>query len=265
MRISDGGRSPEAERARSEAVSRGTVPDLEICVDESCGLTAAQRPCVARIELCAALAQGGLTPSPGLIARAGGSSVPVFALIRPRAGDFIYSDMETDQMLDDIAHMRQAGLAGVVIGCLDAEGRLDRARLARLRRASLPLRCQLHRAIDLSVDPLQAIDIAIDLGFERVLSSGGARSAAEGAACLGRMMEHARGRIEIMAGGGVRPDNVAEIYRTSGVNGFHASCRIACRVQDDRLDHFGFAARRGVTSAGEILRLSDALCALAAA
>lgn len=238
---------------------KGNTTSLEICVDDCAGLVAAQMDCVSRIELCAALDMGGITPSCGLIDQARLSPVPVFVMIRPRAGSFEFSSGDEAQMKADIAQVRAAGLAGVVLGASLPGGDLDKAMLGRLVDACGPLRRQLHRAIDLAPDPLQALDTAIDLGFERVLTSGQARRAVDGSACLARLVDHAGGRIDIMAGSGVRPENAAAIMRRSGVKSLHASCREAVRVQDEKLDHFGFAALRAATSATEIIRLHEAI------
>lgn len=244
----------------------GSVPDvsgfatsLEICVDTSAGLSVAQLDCVSRIELCAALGLGGITPSGGFICQATLSRIPVFVMIRPRDGNFIFSPAEEAQMMSDIALVRQAGLAGVVLGASNASGGLDVAMLARLSTACGPLKRQLHRVIDMVSDPFHALDQAIDLGFERVLTSGQAIRAIDGAACLARLVDRARGRIDVMAGSGITPVNVGRIMRASGVKSIHASCRRSVRVQDKKLDYFGFAALNAETSAAEIIRLHEAI------
>lgn len=245
----------------------GTVPDvsdnfttLEICVDTNAGLSVAQLDCVSRIELCAALGLGGITPSCGFIEQAKRSRIPVFVMIRPRAGNFVFSPAEEAQMMSDIALVRQAGLAGVVLGASNASGGLDYAMLGRLSRACGPLKRQLHRVIDMVDDPFFALDQAIDLGFERVLSSGQSSRAIGGLTCLAGLVDHAHGRIDIMAGSGITPANVVRIMHVSGVKSVHASCREPVGVQDKKLDHFGFAALNAETSATEIIRLYEAIC-----
>ena len=232
---------------------------LEICVDTSAGLAAAQLDCVNRIELCAALGLGGITPSGGFIDQARLSRIPVFVMIRPRAGNFIFSPAEEAQMMRDIALVRQAGLSGVVLGAANASGGLDDSLLARLSRACGSLRRQLHRVIDMVSDPFHALDQAIDLGFERVLTSGQAIRAIDGVACLARLVDHARGRIDVMAGSGINPGNVGQIMHVAGIKSVHASCRKFAGVQDKKLDHFGFAALNAETSAAEIIRLHEAI------
>ncbi|WP_122050467.1 copper homeostasis protein CutC [Asaia bogorensis] len=232
---------------------------LEICVDDMAGLAAAQQDEVSRIELCAALDLGGISPSAGFVAQARRSCVPVFVMIRPRAGNFVFSSAEVAQMEDDITLAREAGMDGVVLGASLTDGTLDCVLLERLSLACGTMHRQLHRVFDLTPDPVAALDMAMDLGFERVLTSGQAIRAPEGAECLRRLHDHARGRIDIMAGGHVRPENVGRLIEVSGVKSFHASCRIKSAVQDGRLDHFGFAASHAVTSSAEILRLHEAI------
>ncbi|GBQ93667.1 copper homeostasis protein CutC [Asaia krungthepensis] len=240
-----------------------TDTDLEICVVNHAGLLAAQQDGVARIELCAALSLGGLTPSMGLITAARRSRVPVYVMIRPRGGNFIFSPAEVTQMLDDIAVVRDAGLAGVVLGAMTPAGALDMDVLRILTASCGPLRMQLHRVFDLIADPFAALEQAIDLGFERILTSGQAIRASEGTACLQALRRRAGERIGIMAGSGVRAENVAHIMQLTGVNSFHASCREPGAVQDERLDHFGFAAEHAAISIAAIIRLHEAICSAA--
>ncbi|WP_438383217.1 copper homeostasis protein CutC [Asaia sp. BMEF1] len=245
--------------SRSAAPRSSEEISLEICVDEAQGLFAAQLDCVARIELCAGLGLGGLTPSPGLIALARRSRVPVFAMVRPRAGDFVFSSAEEEQMLCDITVLREAGLAGVVLGAALPDSRLDVAMLERLSKACGPMRRQLHRVFDLVPDPFEALEEAIALGFERILTSGLTPRAPDGVEMLRALRERAAGRIDIMAGGFVRPDKVTTLSKISGVKSFHASCRRKSAVQDERLLHFGFAVDHAVTSPVEIGLLYDAI------
>ncbi|AQS87533.1 copper homeostasis protein CutC [Neoasaia chiangmaiensis NBRC 101099] len=199
--------------------------ELEVCVDDVASLHAAQVPGVARVELCAALAVGGLTPSMGLMRLAVTLETPAYAMIRPRAGDFVFDAEEEAVMLGDIAAARSAGLAGVVLGASRDDGTLDIAMLARLSAACGTMGRTLHRAFDLVPEPLRALETAIELGFERILTSGGARTAPEGAAVLHSLTQAAAGRIEIMAGGGVNPANVVALVRETGVGAVHGSCR----------------------------------------
>jgi len=228
---------------------------LEVCIDDVSGLAACAEGGADRVELCSALDLGGLTPSPGLISAASKSTVPVRAMIRPRAGDFVFTAAEMDVMLADIAAVRAAGLAGVVLGATTAENELDIVALARLVEAAGHLGKTLHRAVDLLPDPVTAVDIAIHLGFDCILTSGGALSADVGAAVIAAMVEHAAGRIDIMAGSGVRPDNAAAIYRETHAHWLHSSCGRA-EANGDDIRRFGFgAAERRLTDAGRVRTL----------
>ncbi|MYM67899.1 copper homeostasis protein CutC [Pseudoduganella sp. FT55W] len=199
---------------------------LEVCIDSADGLAAAVAGGADRIELCSALEIGGLTPSAGLLQVASASPIPVVAMIRPRGGDFCFSDAEIAQMLNDIDAVAAAGLQGVVLGASLADNQLDRSTLERLvRRAQRHgLRCTLHRAIDLCPDLAQATHIAIELGFERILTSGGATSAPAGLAGLQRCFDAAAGRIAIMPGAGVNAGNVSLLRAQLPLTDIHASC-----------------------------------------
>ncbi|NPD66569.1 copper homeostasis protein CutC [Lichenicola cladoniae] len=225
---------------------------LEVCVDTIDGLRQAVAAGVARIELCGPLAVGGTTPPVGLVEAARGSTVPVYAMIRPRDGDFVFSPADEAAMLAEIRFVRMAGLAGVVLGASRADGTLDEAMLARLSMAANGLGRTLHRAFDLAPDPLAALETAIGLGFERVLTSGGAPRAVDGAVVLARLVRAAAGRIEIMAGSGITPDNVDGLVAACGVRAVHASCRSAVPA-DERLARFGFGGP-GVATDGAVVR-----------
>jgi copper homeostasis protein len=217
-------------------------PLLEICVDDVAGLDAAIAGGADRIELCAALGSGGLTPSRGFMALAAQASIPIHALIRPRAGDFIYSSAEVAVMESDIAAAREAGLAGVVIGATTARHALDEQAIRRMIKASEGLDLTLHRAIDVVEDVDAALDLAMELGFSRVLTSGGARHAEGGMATLLRLAGRGAGRISIMPGGGVRPENVARLLSIRGILELHASCSQA-DASEPRLSELGFVAQ----------------------
>jgi copper homeostasis protein len=212
---------------------------LEICVDDAEGLAAAIKGGADRIELCSSLGSGGLTPSRGFMQIAARAPIPVNALIRPRIGDFVFGDEDIDIMIADIEAARAAGLAGVVIGAARASGPLDRPVLERLVEASRGLDMTLHRAFDVVEDLDAALDLAVELGFSRILTSGGARNAEEGVETLLRLSARAAGRVSIMPGGGVRPTNVARLLAIPGIWEVHASCSQP-RAPDRRLVHFGF-------------------------
>jgi copper homeostasis protein len=234
---------------------------LEVCVDDAAGIRAATEGGADRIELCAALALGGLSPSAGLIGLAARSAVASMVMIRPRAGDFIWSADEITAMQAEIAATRAAGLAGVVIGASNPDGTLDAPVLAVLCQAAAGLDITLHRAIDLTPDPCAALDLCAALGIRRVLSSGGAATALAGLARLAQMQEYAAGRVQVMPGGGVTPGVLATLAQTLPLREVHASCSVPLPAPaDPKITAFGFqppGARR--TSATAVTALRQAL------
>lgn len=210
--------------------TRGVI--VEVCVDSSAGLAAAIAGGADRIELCSALALGGLTPSAGFIAEAARCGVPVMAMIRPRAGDFVWTEAELTVMEADIAAVRAAGLAGVVLGASLPDGRLDGPALRRLVVAARGLDLTLHRCFDLVPDMDAALEDAVSAGFRRILTSGGARTAAEGAMRIQALVRQASGRVAIMAGSGVTA-RTAGLLTSLGVREVHSSCSETVRVAGD--------------------------------
>ena len=203
-------------------------PIIEICCAGADDVAAAVEGGASRIELCSALSSEGVTPSPGLIAEALrlAGDVPVTVLVRPREGNFCYSAHEVAVMVADVKAIRSAGAAGVTIGALTPERMPDREALNRLiEAAGTDMQLTFHRAIDDCSDPVEAIEILAEAGFDRVLTSGTAPTAMEGADILRKMIERAAGRLEIMPGGGVRPDNIAMLRSITGANQFHSSAR----------------------------------------
>jgi copper homeostasis protein len=198
---------------------------LEVCVDSAAGIEAAVAGGADRIELCSSLELGGLTPSPGVMRRAARAPCPVYAMIRPRPGDFVYGRADLAAMLADIDATRQAGLAGVVLGASRPDGTLDAAMLEILLEHASGLGTTLHRAFDVVPDQDAALETAVALGFERILSSGAAGSALAGARVLGKLVIRAGERIVIMAGGGITADTLPVTLAASGVREVHASCR----------------------------------------
>lgn len=237
---------------------------LEVCVDHAGGLAAALIGGADRIELCSALEIGGLTPTSGLLRMASASPVPVVAMIRPRGGDFCFDDVETQLMLNEIDAVAAAGLQGVVLGASLPDGQLDQRTLARLvrRAADHGLGCTLHRAIDLCPDLAQATSLAFDLGFERILTSGGARSAPEGLAGLQRCFDAAAGRIAIMPGAGINAGNVRLLRARLPLTDVHASCSEPLPPASPMVAAFGFdSGGRRQTSCNKVASLKAALLA----
>ena len=233
---------------------------LEVAVDSPQGLLAAVEGGASRIELCAALAVGGLTPCPGMIALAAGLQCPSRAMIRPRVGGFVYSAAELEVMRKDIDAVRQAGLAGVVFGANLADGRLDEDALRLLVDQAAGLEIALHRSIDLTPDPLAAMEIAIEFGIHTILTSGGRNNAADGSEVIAAMRKQAAGRIEILAGGGVKPENVAALIAATGVRSVHGSCSAPYRDADPRAESFGFVTSDAKdTKIGQVRAMRTAL------
>jgi len=195
---------------------------IEACVDSVGSALAAQDGGADRIELCDALNDGGVTPSAGKIALCRERlRIPVFVLIRPRAGDFHYGETETAVMLRDMAMAKGLGADGVVIGALNTDGTIDVERVRRLVEAARPMAVTFHRAFDVTPEPLEALETLKQLGIERVLTSGQAGTALEGMAVLKELVVAAAGRVTILAGGGVNEVNAEQIVRDAGVTELH--------------------------------------------
>lgn len=229
---------------------------VEICVDDVDGALAAEREGADRVELCAALSEGGITPSLGLarVVLERVRRVGVQVMIRPRGGDFIVDAAELDVMLADVAAVSALAHApevtvGFVFGALTPDGRIDRDTVARLKGACGPAPVTFHKAFDLVPDPTAALDALRALGIPRVLTSGGAPTADAGADTLARLVERARDGIAILAGGGVRATNVRALAARTGV------CEVHLRAPRDR------PGRPPDTSAAEVAAVVRALSA----
>lgn len=199
---------------------------IEGCVDSHASALAACRGGADRLELCANLSIGGTTPSLGLFQQVRRDcSLPVNVLIRPRFGDFLYSAAEVEEMEDGIRRFRVLGADGVVLGALTRSGTLDGAVMARLVSAAGGMAVTLHRAFDMTRDPAEALEEAAALGCRTILTSGQEKDALAGAETLGALRAQAAGRIAIMAGCGVRKENIRDIHARTGVHIFHTSGR----------------------------------------
>jgi copper homeostasis protein len=197
-------------------------PVFEICVEGVDGAVAAQEGGGDRVELCASLLEGGLTPSFGTIRAALKLCyLPIHVILRPRGGDFLYSDAEFASMLDDAREIARMNAAGIVIGCLTADGRIDELRMKALIEAAQPLSVTCHRAFDMTRDPEEALEALIRCGVHRVLTSGQRSTAVEAIPLLKKLNAQAAERIIIMACGELAPDNIAQVVRETGGTEFH--------------------------------------------
>ena len=195
---------------------------LEACVERPAEAEAAERGGAARLELCARLDLGGSTPGDALVAEVRGRvRIPVFVMVRPRGGDFVYTEREADIMLTDVVRLRELGASGIVTGALTADHRIDMALLSRLVAAADPLPVTFHRAFDLLRDD-DAVRQLIDCGVRRILTSGGGDRAIDAADAIRATVERAAGRIGVIACGGVSADHATRLVALTGVRELHA-------------------------------------------
>ena len=206
---------------------------VEACVDSVASAIAAEKGGARRVELCDALFDGGTTPSAGMIAACKEAvSIPVFVMIRPRGGGFVYSDAERDVMRRDVVVARELGADGVVIGGLVPNGTIDLELVGMLVEAARGLPVTFHRAFDLTPDLEASLESLAEAGVRRILTAGGARTAAEGASTLAKLVRRADSRIVVMAGGGVREENVQPLLSISGVREVHVRLTRLTRGED---------------------------------
>jgi copper homeostasis protein len=199
---------------------------LEICSFDLLSALIAQEAGAHRVELCAGPAEGGTTPGPGLIRAARERIlIDVYPIIRPRGGDFLYTEEEFDVMRKEVAYCREMGCNGVVIGLLNADGSIDKPRTSRLVEIAYPLGVTFHRAFDWAANPFEALEDIIGLGCERILTSGQRPGAMEGAELINELVRQADDRIIIMPGSGVRADNILALAEKTGATEFHTSAR----------------------------------------
>ena len=200
---------------------------IEICANSAWSCVEAEAGGASRVELCAGIPEGGTTPSYGEIktAQALTSQIDINVIIRPRGGDFLYTEAEIQSMLLDIELCKQLGVHGVVFGCLTREGDIDVPLMRRLIEAAKPLSVTCHRAFDVCRDPFAALEQLIELGCDRVLTSGQQATAEKGIPLLKQLVEKAGDRIIVMPGCGVRENNIARIEAETGAKEFHTSAR----------------------------------------
>ncbi|ANQ47942.2 copper homeostasis protein CutC [Flammeovirga yaeyamensis] len=197
---------------------------LEICAYTVDSAINAQKGGADRVELCGGRLEGGTTPSKGTMKVAREKvTIDIFPIIRPRGGDFFFTDLEFEEMLEDVKLAKELGMNGVVIGALTADGEIDVERCQPLVDAAKPMQVTFHRAFDMTKDTNRSLEDLIALGVDRVLTSGQRMTAPEGMKILKELVDLADGRIEIMAGSGVLPTNVKEIVEKTGVTAVHSS------------------------------------------
>lgn len=217
---------------------------FEICVDSVAGTVAAETAGADRVELCAALFEGGLTPTHGMVERTleRASTIRVHPIIRPRGGDFLYDADEIAAMERDIDLLRAAGVHGIVIGALTPNGDIDGETLRRLLDRASGLSVTFHRAFDMTRDPFAALDTLIALGIDRVLTSGKEATALDGAPLIAELVRAADDRIVVMPGSGIHARNVARILAQTGAREVHFSASEAvdsAAVYRNAVPHMG--------------------------
>lgn len=199
---------------------------LEICVESVESAIAAEKGGAQRVELCSSLGEGGITPSAGLIQSVRSSiGIELFVMIRPRGGDFFYTDLEFNTMRYDIRGAKSLGADGVVLGLLQSDGQVDGQRTRQLVELAHPMQITFHRAFDMSANLEASLAQIVDTGAHRILTSGGLETVSEGAERIARLIQAAEGRIRVMVGSGIRPENIRSIALRTGATEFHCSLR----------------------------------------
>lgn len=204
---------------------------FEVCANSVESCLAAQNGGADRVELCAGIPEGGTTPSYGeiKIARKLLSATMLHVIIRPRGGDFLYSPLEIERMKEDIKLCKDLGVDGVVFGCLNSDGTVDMENNRKLMECAKGMSVTFHRAFDRTKDPFKAMDNIIELGCNRILTSGQQPKAVEGTALLAQLKKKAENRIILLAGSGVTEDNIKHIYDTTGIREYHFSARVSVK------------------------------------
>lgn len=235
---------------KNDPARGGTLADsvtIEICVDSVESALAAQRGGAHRIELCSGLVEGGTTPSSGLISTVRSCiSIPVYVMIRPRNGDFLYGQEDFEIMKQDVLTAKQLGADGVVLGILREDGRVDVERAGRLAQMARPLKVTFHRAFDMSRDLGESLDALIAANVDRVLTSGGEQKVEDALPAVASLVKKAAGRISIMAGSGITERNAHHVIEATGVRELHASATASvASAMEHRNEKIAMGAVRG--------------------
>lgn len=199
---------------------------LEIAVYSPEAAIVAQKAGADRIELCSAPAEGGLTPGTGIMKLVRNElQIPIHVMIRPREGDFCYSELEFRAMMMEIAEAKKAGMDGIVCGILTKKGMVDEKRLKILVEIAKPLNVTFHRAFDMSMNPEESLEKLINCGVSRILTSGGKQTALQGIGMIRKLVKLSAGRIKIMPGSGINEHNINELLQIEGIEEFHLSAK----------------------------------------
>lgn len=233
---------------------------LEICLDSVESCIAAEHGGAQRVELCADLAEDGITPSAGMIAAARSRiRIGIHVMVRPRSGDFCYSDAEYEVMKRDVAFARELGADGVVFGILTRDGLVDEPRTRELVALASPMIVTFHRAFDATTDPFQSLECLIASGVRRVLTSGQAPSAAKGIEVIRQLVMQGNGRIEVMAGVGITTENAREIRDKTGVRDIHVGSGATTPAHEGVPGGLFRTGERRVVDADRVSRIVEAL------
>lgn len=228
---------------------------LEICIDCIESALAAENGGAHRLEVCGSLASGGITPSLGLVRQCvQRCGIPSMVMIRPHDGSFVYSQDDLHTMLHDIDAVKKMGVQGIVLGTLTRDGDVDVRAMKKLIQASRPLQITFHRAFDITRDPLQALDAIIDLGVDRLLTSGQKATAEEGVPLIKQLVNRADGRLTVMAGAGINGSNVHRFAEAMLVPEIHASASVP-RSPELASGEVQFGDHSRVTSAERVREL----------
>ncbi len=227
---------------------------VEVCVDSVASAIAAERGGASRLELCASLTEGGITPSAGLIETTRSAvSLPLHVMIRPRSGDFLYDMHELEVMRRDIALAKQLGADGLVFGLLDVDGNVDVARTRELVDLARPLSVTFHRAFDMTNNLLRALEDVCATGADRLLTSGGEQMSLQAAETITQLIDRARNRIIVMPGSGIKPENVRAFLQQTGAKEIHVGLRSAV---ESPMQHRNLRLAMGATPSHEYQRFA---------